>query len=128
MLDPIADLLTQIRNAQAVKKLEVVVPYSRIKFKISEILKDEGFILNVKAEEKNKYLRIVLKYSSEGMPVIQEIRRVSKSGQRIYVGSKEIKRVLGGLGISIVSTSRGLMTGKDARKKNLGGELICEVT
>lgn len=126
MTDSIADMLTQIRNAQAVKKPEINIPYSRMKFEVAMILKKEGYVEDVKAEEKDKLLKIVLKYLDNEI-VIRRIERISKSGQRVYVGSKEIKRVMGGLGISVISTSQGLMTGKEARKRNLGGEIICEV-
>ena len=127
MVDPIADMLTQIRNAQAVKKSEVKLPYSKVKIAIAKILSSEGYIKDIKVEDESKFLKIVLKYTGDGMPVIQEIKRQSKPGQRIYVKASEIKKILGGLGTSIVSTSRGIMTGKEARKKKLGGELICEI-
>ncbi|MFA6296615.1 MAG: 30S ribosomal protein S8 [Patescibacteria group bacterium] len=127
MVDPIADMLTQIRNAQAVKKSEISLPFSKVKLALAKILKEEGYIVDFAILEKNKFLKIVLKYLENGQPIIQKIERKSTPGQRIYVGSKEIKKILGGLGTSIVSTSMGIMTGKAARKRNLGGELICEI-
>lgn len=127
MVDPIADMLTQIRNAQAVRKPEIKLSNSRVKFAIAKILKDEGFIKEMKVEEKNKILVVNLKYTENNMPVISTIKRISKSGQRIYIESRKIKKVLGGLGSMIISTSQGIMTGKEARKRNLGGEIICEV-
>ncbi len=127
MVDPIADMLTQIRNAQAVKKPEVTLSYSKVKLGVAKILKEEGYIADFSILEKNKFLKMVLKYLENGKPLIQNIKRVSTPGQRIYVGSKDIRKILGGLGTSIVSTSRGIMTGKEARKKNLGGEAICEI-
>jgi len=127
MIDPIADMLTQIRNAQVVKKPEISLPFSKVKLALAKILKEEGYIIDFAILDKNKLLKLVLKYLENGQPIIQKIERKSTSGQRIYVGSKEIKRVLGGLGTSIVSTSMGIMTGKAARKRNLGGELICEI-
>lgn len=126
MTDPIADMLTQIRNAQRVNKSGVVLPLSKVKFRIAEILKNEGYVKEVKRIDKEKLLKITLKYSNDSR-VIKEIKKISRSGQRIYVGYYDIPRVLGGLGIVIVSTSQGLMTGKDARKRKLGGELICRV-
>lgn len=127
MTDAIADMLTQIRNGQAVKKPEINIPCSKVKIAIAKILKEEGYIKDIEVEDKKKILKIVLKYTGNDMPVARRITRVSKPGQRVYVGASEIKKILGGMGISIVSTSRGIMTGKEARKKKLGGELICEV-
>jgi len=128
MTDPITDLLNQIRNAQAVGKTEVLIPLSNIKSEIAEILAKEGFVGEVKKAMKGKIkaLKIHLKYE-DGIPAIAGMKRVSKPGQRIYEGSQEIKRVKGGFGISIVSTSKGLMTNKEARKQKLGGEVICQI-
>jgi small subunit ribosomal protein S8 len=128
MIDPITEMLNQIRNAQAVKKTEVLVPFSKIKNEIAMIFLKEGFADDVKKSVKagQKALKIVLKYDN-GESVISGIKRVSKQGQRIYEKSAEIKKVHGGYGISIISTSKGLMTNKDAKKQKLGGEVICQV-
>jgi small subunit ribosomal protein S8 len=128
MTDPITDMLNQIRNAQAVGKTEVLVPLSKIKNEIAGILNKEGFVGEVKKTTKGKakVLKIVLKYDN-GVPAIAGLKRVSKPGQRIYDRVVEIKKVHGGYGISVVSTSKGLMTNKEARKQKLGGEIICQV-
>ena len=133
MLDPIADMLTRIRNAQRAKHKQVLVPFSKLKLSIAEILQQRNFIESVKKEmgEKFPVLKIVLKYevvsNTEKNPAIREIKRVSRQGQRIYVKKTDIKRVKNGYGISIVSTSKGIMTGDKAQKTGLGGEVICEV-
>jgi len=128
MTDPITDMLNQIRNAQAVKKPEVLVSLSKIKFEIAKILSEQNFLGEVKkaAKGKQKGLKITLKYDN-GEPAIAGLRRISKPGQRIYAEVSEIKKVRGGFGISVVSTSKGLMTGGDARKNKLGGEVLLEV-
>jgi small subunit ribosomal protein S8 len=128
MTDPITDMLNQIRNALAVGKTEVLIPSSKIKNEIATLLTKEGFIGEVKKSTKGKIkaLKITLKYDN-GLPAIAGLNRVSKPGQRIYEGFAEIKRVHGGFGISIVSTSKGLMTNKEARKQKLGGEVLCQV-
>lgn len=125
-MDPIANMLTQIRNAQAVHHQTVNIPFSNIKLKIAEILKKEGFVLDFQKKGR-KLIRIDLKYSEDGTGAISGCQRVSKPGQRIYKKAKEIKRVKGGYGIAIISTSKGLMTDKEARKQRLGGEVICEI-
>ena len=133
MLDPIADMLTRIRNAQRAKHNEVLVPFSKLKLSIAEILQQRNFIESVKKETEGKFpmLKIVLKYdvvsNTEKNPAIREIKRISRQGQRIYVKKTDIKRVKNGYGISVVSTSKGIMTGENARKAGLGGEIICEV-
>jgi len=133
MLDPIADMLTRIRNAQMVKHKEVSVPFSKLKLSIAKILEQRNFIESVKKEmgETFPVLKIVLKYevvsNTEKNPAIREIKRVSRQGQRIYVKKTDIKRVKNGYGISIISTSHGMMTGDKARKLGLGGEVICEL-
>ncbi len=133
MLDPIADMLTRIRNAQMVKHKEVLVPFSKLKLSIAKILEQRNFIESVKKEmgEKFPILKIVLKYdvvsNTEKNPAIREIKRVSRQGQRIYVKKTDIKRVKNGYGISIISTSQGVMTGDKAKKLGLGGEIICEL-
>ena len=128
MTDPITDLLNQIRNAQAVGKTDVLIPTSKIKKEIANLLSKEGFVGEIKNGMKGKIkaLKITLKYEND-LPAISGLKRVSKPGQRIYEGFTEIKKVHGGYGISIISTSKGLMTNKDARYKKLGGEVICQV-
>ena len=126
--DPIADMLTRIRNSQAVKKSEVLIPYSKLKFEIAKILKHENYIDSFEKIEEAKFpqIKIVLKYE-DNEPAIKHIKRVSKPGLRVYAGKSEIKGVLNNLGISIISTSTGLMTNKEAKKKGIGGEVICEI-
>lgn len=126
--DPVSDLLTRIRNALAVGHDTVAVPHSRLKEQIVGILKKEGYIADCVTDgDGKKELRIRLKYTAEGAPAIVGLRRVSLPGLRRYVKATEIPRVLGGMGTAILSTSSGLMTGVEARQKNLGGELICTV-
>jgi small subunit ribosomal protein S8 len=127
--DPISDMLTRIRNGLAARHPKVDVPASRLKSDIAKILKDEGFIANYKLTEEGakKSIRIYLKYTAGNVPVISRIERVSRPGCRVYVGSKEIQRVLGGLGVNILTTPRGVMTGGTARKEGVGGELLCQV-
>jgi small subunit ribosomal protein S8 len=127
--DPIADMLTRVRNALAARHAKVDVPASRLKTELARILKDEGYIANYKLTEdgSQKSIRIYLKYTTGNMPVISRIERVSRPGCRVYVGSKEVPRVLGGLGVNILTTPRGVMTGKAARKEGVGGEVLCHV-
>lgn len=127
--DPISDMLTRIRNGLAARHPKVDVPASRLKGDIAKILKDEGFIANYKLTEEGakKSIRIYLKYTPGNVPVISRIERISRPGCRVYVGSKEIQRVLGGLGVNILTTPRGVMTGGAARKEGVGGELLCQV-
>lgn len=136
MIDPISDMLTRIRNAQKAGHDEVVFPSSKLKMAVSKILEKENFIESAeiisKSEENNfDKIRIVLKYEKSGtnskLPTISEITRISKEGKRVYVKKEGIKKVKSGFGISIISTSKGVMTGKEARKMGLGGEYICEV-
>ncbi|OGZ70303.1 MAG: 30S ribosomal protein S8 [Candidatus Staskawiczbacteria bacterium RIFCSPLOWO2_01_FULL_33_9] len=128
MTDPITDMLNQIRNAKAVAKQEVSIPFSKVKYEIAKILAQENFIGEVKTVVKGKVktMKIVLKYDN-GVSKILDLKRVSKPGQRIYAKVSEIKKVKGGYGISVVSTSKGLMTNKKAHKLKLGGEILCEV-
>ncbi len=128
MTDPITDMLNQIRNAEAVAKTEVLLPFSKLKNQIGLILAQEGFVAEVKkiAKDKSRVMKIVLKYDN-GIPAIEGAKRVSKPGQRIYVKNSEIKKVRGGFGISIISTPKGLMTNNQARKAKLGGEVMLEV-
>ena len=127
--DPIADMLTRIRNAAKAKFNSVDVPGSTVKIEVAKILKSEGFIRNYKflKDGKQGILRIYLKYGAGQSNVIYELKRVSKPSRRIYVRCKEIKPVYNGLGIAIVSTSRGVMTDRDARKLGVGGEVLCYV-
>ncbi len=127
--DPIADMLTRIRNALAARHPKADVPSSKLKMEIARILKEEGYILNYKLVEEGaaKIIRIYLKYTTANAPVISHIERVSRPGCRIYSGSKGVPKVLGGLGISIVTTSKGVMTGMEARKVGVGGELLCQL-
>ena len=131
--DPIADMLARIRNAATVHHVSTNVPASAMKLRIAEILKQEGFIADVRSEEwgesKHKTLTITLKYQRgrDRRPAFQGLKRVSRPGRRVYVKHDRIPRVLSGLGISILSTSSGLMTDREARDKRVGGELLCEV-
>src|ERR1700680_5301388 len=122
--DPIADMLTRIRNAQAARHPKVDVPASKLKMEISRILKEECFVKNFKLAEDGakRSIRIYLKYSPGNVPVISRIERVSRPGCRVYVGSKKVPRVLGGLGINILTTPQGVMTGSTARKQGVGGD------
>lgn len=130
MSDPIADMLTRIRNANRIGRETVEVPASKLKLEIARILKEEGYISNYTFTRDNKQgvITIFLKYGPRKEKVIQEIKRVSKPGRRVYFRWNEIPRVLGGLGVGIISTSRGVMTDKQARKQRLGGEFICAVS
>jgi len=127
--DPIADLLTRIRNAARAKHPRVDLPSSKLKVEVARILKDEGYLSNYKVvEEKGKKtLRVFLRYTPDRRSVITDLKRVSRPGSRRYVGKVGIRPVVGGMGVSILSTPRGLMTGQSARKAGLGGELLCEV-
>ena len=122
-------MLTRVRNALTARHQKVDVPASKLKMEMARILKEEGFILNYKMAEDGaqKTIRLYLKYTPQNQPAISRIERVSRPGCRVYVGSKDIPRVLGGLGVNILTTPRGLMTGRDARKENIGGELLCQV-
>lgn len=127
--DPIADMLTRIRNAGAVQHPQVVMPVSKVKVAVAKILVEEGFVAgySVTDEQPQANLIVTLKYSGKGQPVINGIERVSKPGRRVYTGYKEIPWVRSGLGISIVSTPQGMMTGRKARRSKLGGEIVCNV-
>jgi small subunit ribosomal protein S8 len=129
MTDPIADILTRLRNANTARHEKVDVPASKMKEAISRILLKEGFIRNYRLIEDNKQgvLRIYLKYGENKERVISSVVRVSKPGRRVYVGNGELPRVRNGLGIAIVSTSKGVMTAKDASRANVGGEVLCNV-
>ena len=128
MTDPITDMLNRIRNAQAVLKSEVSIPFSKLKYEIAKILMEEGFVDNIKRVKKktNKIIEITLKYN-KNISAVSGLKRVSKSSQRVYIRASEIKPVREGRGIAILSTSKGLMTNKKARRLKLGGEVLCEI-
>ena len=127
--DPIADMLTRIRNGIRARHPRVDMPASKMRVEIARILKEEGYISNYKLaeEEKKKVLRVFLRYSPDGTSVISTLERVSRPGRRVYVSTREIPRVLGGMGVNILTTPRGLMTGKNARKAGVGGEVLCSI-
>jgi small subunit ribosomal protein S8 len=129
MTDPIADMLTRIRNAVRVEKPNVDLPLSKVKRGLAEVLKREGYIWDWEEvpEKPASQLRLHLKYGPNGERVIRRIRRVSKPGRRVYSGATGLKPILGGLGISIISTSRGVISDREARQRKLGGEVLCEV-
>jgi len=128
MSDPIADMLTRIRNGQSADKVCVLMPFSKFKASIAQVLKDEGYIkdFSVEGEGVKKNLSIELKYYM-GKPVIDKVKKISRPGLRIYKSAEELPRVIGGLGIAIISTSKGVMTDKTARENGQGGEVICTV-
>ena len=127
--DPIADMLTRIRNALMTRHSFVLVPASSMKLSIARILKDEGFISDyeVLRDKPHRVIKLHLKYDDKNQPIISGLERVSKPGLRVYVGQKEIPRLYGGLGIAIISTSKGVMTGQQAWRQETGGELLCYV-
>ncbi|OIO07771.1 30S ribosomal protein S8 [Candidatus Falkowbacteria bacterium CG_4_10_14_0_2_um_filter_41_15] len=137
MTDPIADMLTRIRNASMVKKAEIILPLSKLKLEIAKILAKEGWVSKIEVipgdnETKNKSaafdrLRVVLKYNEEREPRISSLKRISKPGARVYVGKDDLPRVLNNIGMAIISTPKGLMTNREARQSQLGGEVICEI-
>jgi small subunit ribosomal protein S8 len=129
MTDPVADFLARVRNAIKARHQKVDVPASKLKLEIARILKEEGYVANYKSTEEDgkKVIRVYLKYSPDNSPVITQVSRVSRPGCRVYVGRNEIPRVLGGLGINILTTPKGVMTGRQARKEGVGGEVLCEV-
>jgi len=127
--DPIADLLTRIRNASRAEHEKVDIPASKLKLRVTEVLKEEGFIKNYRLIEDNKQgvLRVYLKYGTGGEKIISGLVRVSRPGRRVYVGKDKVPHILGGMGVAIVSTSRGVMTDRDTRKQQLGGEVLAYV-
>jgi small subunit ribosomal protein S8 len=129
LTDPLADMLTRIRNAVMIKAEKVDIPASRIKLEIAKILKDEGFIRAYKIlkDKKQGILRITLKYAPENEGVISGLKRISKPGRRVYVSKDSIPMVMGGVGISILSTSKGVLSGKTCRRENTGGEVLCYI-
>lgn len=126
MTDPIADMLTRIRNAARVAKEEVAVPYSRVKYDIAKILEREGYVSGVSSDDAKRTLHLKIALNGN-VPVVRDLTRLSKPGRRLYVGWQEIPRVMSGLGITILSTSQGMMVGAEARRRKLGGELVCSV-
>ena len=129
MTDPIADMLVRINNALTARHKQVLIPSSKVKLAIARILKEEGYIKNyqVTKDEPQPNIRITLKYDEDRHPIISKLQRVSKPGRRVYVGRQEIPWVLSGMGITIVSTPRGIMTGQQARRSRVGGEVLCNV-
>jgi small subunit ribosomal protein S8 len=129
MTDPIADMLTRIRNASKAKHEKVDIPSSKLKIEIAKILKEEGFVKNVKLvkDRRQGVIRVYLKYTAEDEPVIQGLKRISRPGCRVYTGNDTIPRVMRGLGTAILSTPKGIQTGKQAKKDNVGGEVLCHV-
>ncbi|HEY2093218.1 MAG TPA: 30S ribosomal protein S8 [Thermoanaerobaculia bacterium] len=129
MTDPIADMLTRIRNGITSRHERIELPSSKLKIEVARILKSEGFISNYKVVEEGPQptLRVYLRYSKDGEPVIHGIERISRPGRRVYRAKDEIPSVLGGLGLAIVSTSQGVLSGSDAAKKGVGGEVLCQV-
>jgi small subunit ribosomal protein S8 len=129
LTDPVADLLARIRNSIHARHQKFDVPASKLKLEIARILKEEGYIANFKATEEDgkKVLRIYLKYGTDNNAAISNLQRISRPGCRVYVGRNDIPRVLGGLGINILTTPKGVMTGRQARKHGVGGEILCEV-
>jgi small subunit ribosomal protein S8 len=129
MTDPIADMLTRIRNAIAANHPRVDIPGSKLKMEVARILKEEGYINNyvTKGEGPKYVIRVNLRYDAKGNSSITHIARVSRPGRRVYVGSEDVPKVLGGYGVNIVSTSKGLMSGKQARREHIGGEILAQV-
>ena len=129
MTDPIADMLTRIRNAQMAKHDYALIPMSRIKERVAEILSEEGYLgeIEVQGEGIHRQIKVALRYVDGQQPLVEKLQRLSKPGRRQYVKSNEIPRPLGGLGLVILSTSKGVMSGRSARKQRLGGELLCSV-
>ena len=129
MTDPIADMLTRIRNANQARHLETEMPYSRLKAEVARVLQDEGYIdkFRIFDEDGKGKMRVSLRYTKEGEPVLSGLDRVSRPGRRSYAGSREIPKVLDGLGICIVSTSQGVLSDREARRRNVGGEILCNI-
>ena len=128
MVDPISDMLTRIRNAQAVGHTTVKIPFSKLKYNLAQLLAAEGFVKNAfhQGRKVNKVIEIELKYEDK-LPAIKQIKRISKPGQRIYKSRDELKPIKHGYGIAVISTSQGLLTDKEAKKRKIGGEVLCEI-
>ncbi|MBV9086536.1 MAG: 30S ribosomal protein S8 [Acidobacteriaceae bacterium] len=129
LTDPVSDFLARIRNAIKARHQKVDVPASKLKLEIARILKEEGYIANYKPveEEGHKLVRVYLKYGTDNEAAISNVERISRPGCRVYVGRNEIPRVLGGMGINILTTPKGVMTGRQARREGVGGEILCEI-
>jgi small subunit ribosomal protein S8 len=127
--DPIADMLTRVRNASRARHTSVEVPFSKVKLALAKIMEQEGYIagFDFREDGNRKWLRLQLKYDDERRPVVNGLRRVSRPGLRVYAGMHDIPRILGGIGTVVISTNRGIMTGREARRRHLGGELIAEI-
>jgi len=125
--DPIADFLTRIRNALRAKHRYVDAPMSKIKLGVAKVLEEQGFVKDIVVNEEKKLVRVYLKYDSSRTPVVHQLKRISRPGLRRYVGHKDIPRVLGGMGLAIVSTNEGVIDGETAREKKLGGEILCTI-
>jgi len=128
-IDPVADFLTQIRNGLGARHKSIEVPASRLKLEIARILKEEGYIASYKLAEEGAHrkLEVRLRYGNNNEPIISTIQRVSRPGRRVYVGHQDVPRVMGGLGINILTTPQGVMTGRQARQQKVGGEVLCEI-
>jgi small subunit ribosomal protein S8 len=128
-IDPVSDMLTRIRNGIGARQTKVEIPASKLKIEMVRILKEEGYITNyrVATEGSKSTIKVYLKYDADSRPVISKIDRVSKPGRRVYVNSNEVPRVIGGMGVNILTTSAGVMTGAQARKKGVGGEILCSI-
>lgn len=129
LTDPISDMLTRMRNAILIKSEKVDIPASKMKVEIAKILKEEGFIKSYKIikDKKQGILRVTLKYTSENEPVVSGLKRISKPGRRVYVGKSEVPRVMGGVGIAIITTPKGILSDKECRNEGVGGEVLCYV-
>ena len=129
MTDPIADMLTRIRNSVLIKAEKVDIPASRLKVEIAKIMKEEGFIKSYKIikDKKQGILRITLKYTQDNRPLVEGLKRISKPGRRVYVGKDEVPSVIGGMGIAVVTTPKGIMTDKVCRREGVGGEVLCYI-
>jgi small subunit ribosomal protein S8 len=127
--DPIADMLTRIRNANTARHERVLIPASKLKLEIAKVLKGQGYIqkYDLVDDKRHGQIRVHLRYGAEGVPVITGLRRISRPGMRVYVDAKRVPRVMGGLGVSVLSTSRGVLADREARRRGLGGEVLCHV-
>ncbi len=127
--DPISDMLTRIRNGLAARHHKVDIPGSKVKIEIARILKEQGYVANYRVanDDKKQTIKVYLKYRPDRSPVISELKRISKPGRRVYADSNNIPRVIGGMGVCIMTTSKGVMTGKEAGKQSVGGEVLCTV-
>ena len=129
MTDPIADMLTRIRNSVLIKAEKVDIPASRLKVEIAKIMKEEGFIKSYKIikDKKQGILRVTLKYTLDNRPIVEGLKRISKPGRRVYVGKDEVPSVVGGMGIAVVTTPKGILTDKVCRREGVGGEVLCYI-